>query len=103
MTLPEDGITDIVALRLLSVAAAALARFQTVHTADHGAVKLAVRAEHGDQAREGPASRSRGRGGRLIGHASEELSKQIWRTSHQANASGRAPGRCAGQRIEGNR
>ena len=101
MTQPKD---EIVALTLLSAATAALASgFQTVHAADHHAAKLAVRPGNGDQVREGPAPGSRGRGGRLIGHANEELSEQIWRTSHQANASDRALGRFAGQRIERNR
>ncbi len=101
MTQPKD---EIVALTLRSAATAALASgSQTVHAADHGAPELAVWPGHGDQVREGPASRSRGRGGRLIGHACEELSKQIWRTSHLASASDRVLGRCAGQRIERNR
>lgn len=101
MTQPKDQIA---ALTLLSAATAAPANgSQIVHAAGHGAAKLAVRPGHGDQVREEPACRSRGRGGRLIGHAREELSKQIWRTSHQANASDRVPGRCAGQRIERNR
>jgi hypothetical protein len=67
MTQPKD---QIVALTLLSAATAALASgSQTVHAAGHGAAALAVRPGHGDQVREGPASRSRGRGDRLIGHA----------------------------------
>jgi hypothetical protein len=79
MALSEGQVIAIVAFGVLFVAAAALASgFQTVHAADHGAAKLAVRPGHGDQVREGPASRSRGRGGRLTGHPSEELSKQIW-------------------------
>ena len=98
MTQPKD---EIAALTLLPAATAAPASgSQIVHAADHGAAKLAVRPGHSDQVREGPASRSRGRGGRLTGHACEELSKQIWRTSHLASASDRVPGRCAGQRIE---
>jgi hypothetical protein len=95
MTQPKD---EIAALTLLPAAPASGS--QTVHAADHGTAKLAVRPGHGDQVREGPASRSRRRGDRLIGYASEELSKQIRRTSHQANASDRLPGRCAEQRTE---
>jgi len=99
---PDDTPKDeIAALTPLPAATAAPASgSQTVHAADHGTAELAVRPGHGDQVREEPASRSRGRGGRLIGHASEELSKQIRRTSHQANASDRLPGRCAEQRTE---
>ena len=54
MTRPED---EIVALTLLSAATAALATgFQSVHAADHGAAKIAVRPGHGDQASPGEAS-----------------------------------------------
>ena len=79
MALSEGQVIDVGAFGVLSAAAAALASgFQTVHAADQGAAKLAVRPGHGDHAREGPASCSRGQGGGLTGHASEELSKQIW-------------------------
>jgi hypothetical protein len=99
---PPKG--EIAALALRSAATAAPAsRSRAVHAAGRGAAGLAVRPGHGGQVRDGPACGSRGRGGRLTGHAREELSRQIWRTSHRADAGDGVPGRCAGQRIERNR
>ena len=47
-----------------------------VPVSDHGTAELAVRPGHRDQICAGPASPDRGRGGRAIGHASEELGNQ---------------------------
>ena len=47
-----------------------------IRAADHGAAELAVQPGHRDQVREEPAFGDRGHGGRVLGHAGEDLGER---------------------------